>query len=302
MMSPQVRRTARRVVIVAIIAGVIAPAHAARRPKKHHDDGDTPYWRRNVFRRVFSDQKYFVTTWLPMEVNRPGFMAPIVGGALAAGFTSRQGTKENADAYTQFHIWEHSGSSAVAASHAFTSFGNSPELAALLGLTYLGGRYGHNDHLAATASLSFEALVDAGIWAVALKSVTARVRPGGQDASRFFQYGHPRSGSFPSGHAMAAFSIASVFADQYRSTRWVPYVSYGLATAIGLSRIVVGQHFPTDVLVGGALGASIGHMVSARAADEDGSPRPRWERWTKGIEPLYDPVRGGYGVGWSKAW
>jgi undecaprenyl-diphosphatase len=296
------RRAARFVLTAALVVGVLAPAHAARRPKKHHDDGDTPYWRRNVFRRVFADQKYFVTTWIPAEFNRPGFAAPIVGGALAAAFTSRQGTKENADAYAQLHIWEHAGSSAVDASHAFTSFGNAPELAAILGLTYLGGRYGHNDRLAATASLSFEALVDAGIWAVALKAATARVRPGGPDSSRFLQYGHPRSGSFPSGHAMSAFSVAAVFADQYRSTRWVPYVSYGLATAIGLSRVVVGQHFPTDILVGGVLGASIGHMVSARASDDGDAPRPRWERWTKGIQPLYDPVRGGYGVGWSRNW
>src|SRR5262252_8336803 len=146
----RLRPVARHVVTLALAIGALTPAHASAR-KKSHSDADTPYWRRNVFRRVFADQKYFVTTWVPMEANNPGFMAPIVGGALAAGFTSRQGTKENADAYVQLHIWEHAGSSAVEASHAFTSFGNAPELAAMLGLTYVSARWSHNDHVAATA-------------------------------------------------------------------------------------------------------------------------------------------------------
>ena len=53
--------------------------------------------------------------------------------------------------------------------------------------------------------------------------------------------------SFPSGHAMMAFSVATVFARRYHDHRWVPYVAYAVAGAIVVSRVTTGAHFPADV-------------------------------------------------------
>jgi membrane-associated phospholipid phosphatase len=72
------------------------------------------------------------------------------------------------------------------------------------------------------------------------------------------------NGSFPSGHTIAAFSIATVIARRYPHQRWVPYVAYGLAGMVGFSRLTLLSHFPSDVFVGGALGYAIGRFAVLR--------------------------------------
>jgi membrane-associated phospholipid phosphatase len=70
--------------------------------------------------------------------------------------------------------------------------------------------------------------------------------------------------SFPSGHAMMSFSVATVFARRYRQHRWVPYVAYGLASVISFSRVTTSAHFPSDVFLGAALGYAIARFDVVR--------------------------------------
>jgi undecaprenyl-diphosphatase len=68
----------------------------------------------------------------------------------------------------------------------------------------------------------------------------------------------PDQFSFPSGHTMTAFSVAVPLSLFY------PSLQAGLlfcAVSIALSRILLGLHFLSDVLVGSALGALIGYTV-----------------------------------------
>jgi membrane-associated phospholipid phosphatase len=68
--------------------------------------------------------------------------------------------------------------------------------------------------------------------------------------------------SMPSGHTARAFAVASVLA--HRAGRW--YVSvpvYGAAASVGLERVRSGDHWLTDVMVGGALGYLIGQSVTS---------------------------------------
>jgi membrane-associated phospholipid phosphatase len=69
------------------------------------------------------------------------------------------------------------------------------------------------------------------------------------------------SGGFPSGHTIAAFSIATVVSRRYGNHRWVPYAAYGLAALVGFSRLSLSAHFLSDVFVGGALGYSISRFT-----------------------------------------
>jgi membrane-associated phospholipid phosphatase len=65
--------------------------------------------------------------------------------------------------------------------------------------------------------------------------------------------------SFPSGHAMASFAIATVLAAKWPKARWGILL---LAFAIAASRIVRGSHFLTDVVGGALLGYLIGSFVA----------------------------------------
>lgn len=87
--------------------------------------------------------------------------------------------------------------------------------------------------------------------------------------------------SFPSGHTTTAFALCFVVA--FLSPRWYPAMLV-LAVLIALSRIVVGAHYPTDLLAGavvGTLGAYFVRNVFAargfvfeRVADGSIVPRP----------------------------
>ena len=63
--------------------------------------------------------------------------------------------------------------------------------------------------------------------------------------------------SFPSGHTSAAFLIVSLLVLFYGP---VFAIFYFWAGSVALSRLVLGVHFPTDVLVGSLLGSSIAYL------------------------------------------
>lgn len=71
----------------------------------------------------------------------------------------------------------------------------------------------------------------------------------------FFEKGNK---SFFSGHAVGAFSLATVIAETYKEKNWVPYVAYGLATLTAYARMHDHKHWASDVLAG----AIMGHLIT----------------------------------------
>ena len=126
----------------------------------------------------------------------------------------------------------------------------------------------HDSYGQGTAMLAGEAVANDAILMVVLKAITRRARPSefppnGAYNDTFFATHNSvfgKGSSFPSGHAMMAFSVADVFAQRYRHHKWVPYVAYTLATAISFSRVTTGAHFASDTFIGAALGFSISHF------------------------------------------
>lgn len=79
-----------------------------------------------------------------------------------------------------------------------------------------------------------------------------------KDAMRAFFSGHT------SITATSSFFMAQVFADFHPNSKWKPVVwtSAGILPAIaGILRYTAGKHFPTDIVVGYAVGATIGVLV-----------------------------------------
>ena len=64
--------------------------------------------------------------------------------------------------------------------------------------------------------------------------------------------------SFPSAHAANNFAVAAVLAYSYRQYKWVFYT---IAFLIAFSRVYVGVHYPSDVIVGSFIGFAIGFIV-----------------------------------------
>lgn len=65
--------------------------------------------------------------------------------------------------------------------------------------------------------------------------------------------------SFPSGHTLTAFTVAGIVAASFR----VPLLTsalFALASLVGMSRIMVGAHWPADILLGGSLGWMIAYF------------------------------------------
>ena len=125
------------------------------------------------------------------------------------------------------------------------------------GASFLLGHATHNDHLQETGLLSGEAAIDSTAVTYLFKGITQRQRPlEGDGHGNFFQGG----ASFPSEHSAIAWSLASVWAHEYPG--WFSQMSaYGLATAVTITRVTAQQHFPSDVVVGSALGWYFGRQV-----------------------------------------
>jgi membrane-associated phospholipid phosphatase len=70
----------------------------------------------------------------------------------------------------------------------------------------------------------------------------------------------PSGLSFPSAHASTSFAGALL----YSRLGIEPLPLYSLATGLSLSRIYLGVHYPSDVVAGAALGATIGAIAAPR--------------------------------------
>ena len=123
-------------------------------------------------------------------------------------------------------------------------------LVAVDGAAFLLGQMTKNDHLRETGFLAGQAALNSAATSYAFKLAMQRPRPLEDNGhGTFFNDGN----SFPSEHSAIAWSIAGVVAHEYPGPL-TQLGAYGLATAVSLTRVTGKQHFPSDVVIGGALG------------------------------------------------
>ena len=141
----------------------------------------------------------------------------------------------------------------VAAARGLSHFGeHAVGWLALGALGALVDRRRRRDWLISTA-----AVAAAHGTSIAVKRVVRRHRP--TDPSVQVLVGTPSRLSFPSSHAASTTAAAVLYGGLLRRP-----LTAVLVPPMLVSRLVLGVHYPTDVLVGSALGAAIGAGVRQR--------------------------------------
>ncbi len=119
--------------------------------------------------------------------------------------------------------------------------------------------------LAHRAVLVFVVLTTSGIAAQVIKHLVGRGRPRLMEQYGAFHFDmfslKATLASFPSGHTITAFAMAWTMALFLPRLRWPLYI---VACLVGISRVVIGAHYPSDVLAGAAIG-TISAILTARA-------------------------------------
>lgn len=155
---------------------------------------------------------------------------------------------------------------------------------------YFVGLARKNPKLAETGRLGAEAVIDSGSVTLVTKLVSNRQRPRqGNGQGDFWPYGADHwewDSSFPSDHATASMALARVISGEY--PHWYVMVpAYGFAESVGISRILANQHFPSDVLVGQAIGfLAANYVLNHRSLYRPGARKTLTSRIMESVNPI----------------
>jgi len=135
----------------------------------------------------------------------------------------------------------------------------------LLGGIYIYGWAAKDNRAKQIAMGGAQVFIMTGLTTQIIKHLTHRHRPNQDVPPNPRLWEGPFTGwdytSFPSGHTSTAFALASFISSVYRDKIWVGILSYAVATGVAWSRVYDNNHWPTDVLIGAALGFAIGKTV-----------------------------------------
>jgi undecaprenyl-diphosphatase len=125
-------------------------------------------------------------------------------------------------------------------------------LALLAGLFFARGKWRSLNGRHGVAAAGFSALIALGMAQV-IASLWDRPRPyEAHPGDAHLLLAPSPDPSFPSDHATGAYAIAFAILLRHRKAGVVALI---LATLVGVSRVALGTHYPTDVLGGAAVGA-----------------------------------------------
>ena len=136
----------------------------------------------------------------------------------------------------------------------------------LMASFYLAGKITHNDRAVKTAMLGVKTFIITSLLVNVPKEFFHRQRPyvtKNQWAFNgpFTGYGKAESRSFPSGHSMSAFALATIVASEYNEYKMVPVIAYGIASLTAVSRVYFEKHWSSDILIGSAFGFAMAKLI-----------------------------------------
>ncbi|MFO7477531.1 MAG: phosphatase PAP2 family protein [Methyloceanibacter sp.] len=121
--------------------------------------------------------------------------------------------------------------------------------------------------IASTAGFVFASIAATVIVTNLAKGIVGRARPmlfdaGGALEFKLFAFS-PEYASLPSGHAANSFALATALGMLWPRAR---VLLYTLAVWIAASRVLIGEHYFSDAVLGALLGIAIPHLVRDRFA------------------------------------
>jgi len=214
-------------------------------------------------RRTLEDQKQLYRA--PFKRSNFKWDALILGGTAALLVSDR-------------HIEKHIGNTHQTVYQA-TSDVAIAGLGATLGGAYLWGIKGKHQHAKETGALELETLVNTFLIYTPMQLLAARQRPDEGNGNGDFWMHHNINTSFPGGHAMFTFAMATVVSHEYPQ-KWVQVLAYSAASIVTVSRFMARDHWSSDMLVGSALGIGIGsHVFHAHCNPQLSDSCERHVRW-----------------------
>jgi hypothetical protein len=154
-------------------------------------------------------------------------------------------------------------------------------LAASLAGIYLYGAKTEHRHARETGELELETLINTFLIYAPMQLIAGRQRPDeGNNHGDFLKH-HAINTSFPGGHAMFTWAMASVLADEYPKP-WARALSYGAAFTVTFSRFMARDHWSSDMFLGMGLGIAIAERTfHARCNPEFESQCKHHQWWWK---------------------
>jgi membrane-associated phospholipid phosphatase len=251
-----------RAILIVGILSICSLSSFAQEPFATPSPSPSPDFKvdnsgKNLVKNVLSDQKAIWTAPFHLSRHDAAWALPLTGAALSLIATDRN---------TAGELIEHGDHpSEFRTSQRISEIGSYYSTGTVAGVFYLVGHFKHNERARETGFLLAETMIDGAIVGGTLKLASQRQRPIADDASGEFWDG---GSSFPSGHAINAWSVATILDQEYGKHRPVLKLGlYGLATAVSVTRYTGRKHFLSDVLVGSAIGYGLGRYVYQRHHD-----------------------------------
>ncbi|CAN5628191.1 hypothetical protein BH23GEM3_BH23GEM3_23720 [soil metagenome] len=161
--------------------------------------------------------------------------------------------------------------------------GDGRLVALTVGAVYGIGRLSGEEEISRFAAHTFAGVAAAGAANAVLKIGVGRMRPNPENRTDRFRPFNLDDGwqSFPSGHVVTAFALATAISDQAERP-WVSGVSYGAAALVAWSRLHEDRHWTSDVVAGAVLGTAASRYTVGRlrrgADSEEGHPAEQLSR------------------------